>query len=218
LTAEELLKITSGEIGVKEYPANSNKVKYNTWFYGKEVSGDNYPWCMAFVQWCFNQAGEPLPYKTASCSGLLNWYKRNKPEAIVEVPEPGDIVIYNFGHTGIITGRGICTITAIEGNTAVGNESNGGEVMRRTRSTKTVTAYIRPTYKKEEKEDENMTGKEIYEALNEYLKSLEVPEWAKSELEDAVNMGITDGTNPMCLIPRCQAAIMAKRAVMKNYE
>ena len=36
------------------------------------------------------------------------------------------------------------------------------------------------------------------------------------ELEEAVAMGITDGTDPMGLIPRYQAAIMAKRAVQKG--
>ena len=35
---------------------------------------------------------------------------------------------------------------------------------------------------------------------------------AKEELEEAVKLGITDGKEPMQLIPRYQAAIMAKRA------
>lgn len=58
-----------------------------------------------------------------------------------------------------------------------------------------------------------MTGKEIYDALNNYLKTQPVPTWAKKELQEAVNMGITDGKEPMSLIPRYQAAIMAKRAM-----
>ena len=57
-----------------------------------------------------------------------------------------------------------------------------------------------------------MTGKEIYDALNEYTATLPVPEWAKAELAEAVSAGITDGTNPMQMIPRYQAAIMALRA------
>jgi hypothetical protein len=57
-------------------------------------------------------------------------------------------------------------------------------------------------------------GKEIYEKLNEYLAGLcRAPrKWAAVELKEAVKMGITDGTRPMELIPRYQAAIMAKRA------
>ena len=58
-----------------------------------------------------------------------------------------------------------------------------------------------------------MTGKEIYDALNEYLAGLPVPEWAVKELRDAKEAGITDGSDPMGLALRYQAAIMAKRAM-----
>ena len=52
-TAAKLLRIAAAEVGVTEYPSGSNKVKYNTWFYGKVVSGSAYPWCAVFVCWCF---------------------------------------------------------------------------------------------------------------------------------------------------------------------
>ena len=58
-----------------------------------------------------------------------------------------------------------------------------------------------------------MTGKEIYDALSDYLKKQPVPGWAKEELAEAVKLGITDGKEPMGMVPRCQAAIMAKRAM-----
>ena len=60
-----------------------------------------------------------------------------------------------------------------------------------------------------------MTGKEIYDALQEYLAKQPVPDWAKVELQEAIALGITDGSNPMQLIPRYQAAIMTKRAVKR---
>lgn len=63
--------------------------------------------------------------------------------------------------------------------------------------------------------DDNMTGEDIYTKLNEYLAEQEAPEWAKDELQEAIDLGITDGTRPMQLIPRYQAAIMAKRAALK---
>lgn len=211
MRASELLKIAAGELGATEYPANSNNIKYNTWYYGREVSGSTYPWCMVFVQWLFAKLGEPLPLKTASCSALLSWYKTNMPECVKENPEPGDIVIYSFGHTGIVESVSGGRLTAIEGNTSYGNDSNGGAVMRRERSKSQVTAYIRPINYNEE--DDNMTGEEIYKKLNEYLLTQELPEWATDEFEQAKAMGITDGSAPMCMIPRYQAAIMAKRAV-----
>ena len=64
-----------------------------------------------------------------------------------------------------------------------------------------------------ELEAENMDGKEIYNRLNDYLSTQPAPEWAAKEIAEAKAMGITDGTKPMTLIPRYQAAIMAKRAV-----
>ena len=64
-------------------------------------------------------------------------------------------------------------------------------------------------------EEDNMSGEEIYNKLQEYLDKQPLPSWAKAELEEAKTLGITDGKNPMQLIPRYQAAIMAKRAVKK---
>jgi hypothetical protein len=48
-----LIAIASGEVGITEYPPNSNNVKYNTWYYGRQVQGKNYPWCATFVSWLF---------------------------------------------------------------------------------------------------------------------------------------------------------------------
>lgn len=207
---KDVLKIAVGELGNTEYPANSNRTKYGVW-YGL----DGQPWCMMFVQWCFAQAGRTLPHKSASCSDLLSWYRKYAPERVVATPLPRDIIIYNFGHTGIVESVSQTTITAIEGNTSAGDagsQSNGGGVFRRTRSKALVTAYIRP-FDNLDKEDDDMTGKEIYDELNKYLRTQNLPDWAKAELDEAVKLGITDGSDPMGLIPRYQAAIMAKRAV-----
>ena len=204
--AKDVLKIAAGELGNTESPAGSNRTKYGVWY-----GWNGQPWCMMFVQWCFAQAGLTLPYRTASCSDMLSWYRKYHPERVVTVPRPRDIIIYNFWHTGIVESVAASTITAIEGNTSAGeagSQSNGGGVFRRKRSKALVTAYIRAF----DDWEENMTGKEIYDALNDYLKKQPVPGWAKKELEEAVKLGITDGKDPMTLIPRYQAAIMAKRA------
>jgi hypothetical protein len=62
-------------------------------------------------------------------------------------------------------------------------------------------------------QEDDMTGEEIYKALGDYLLGQKVPEWARDELQQAIDLGITDGNNPMGLVPRYQAAIMALRAV-----
>lgn len=198
------LDIARRELGSTESPAGSNRTKYGKW-----LGLDGQPWCMSFVQWCFDQAGAPLPCRTGSCSALLRWYRANQPERVAQDPMPGDIVIYRFGHTGIVESASGSDVTAIEGNTSPGqggSQDNGGGVFRRTRKRSLAEAYIRPM------EEERMTGKEIYDALCQYLSNQPVPAWARAELEEAAAMGITDGENPMQLIPRYQAAIMAKRA------
>ena len=205
--AEDVLKIAARELGNTESPSGSNRTKYGAW-YGL----DGNPWCMMFVQWCFDQAGQPLPHRTASCSNMLSWYQKHHPEQVVSVPKPRDIIIYSFGHTGIVESVTANTVTAIEGNTSAGeagSQSNGGGVFRRKRSRTLVTAYIRAF---DNYEEDIMTGKEIYDALNDYLKKQPAPAWAREEVAEAVRLGITDGKEPMALIPRYQAAIMAKRA------
>ena len=206
----DVLNIACGQLGVTESPAGSNRTKYGKW-----MGLDGQPWCMSFVQWCFAQAGTPLPHKTGSCSALLNWYQKNRPECVVKDPQPGDIAIFTFGHTGIVERALPGSVMCIEGNTSPGqsgSQDNGGGVYRRQRNLALVRAFIRPFPKKED----IMTGKEIYDALSDYLSRQTVPNWAKKELEEAVKMGITDGSNPMQLIPRYQAVILAKRAAEKG--
>ena len=153
----ELIKIAIRECGVKESPAGSNKVKYNTWMYGKEVSGAAYPWCGAFVSWVYNEAGMPLgnigmkkgfvgcPYAVERIS---KWGK------LVTVPEAGDIVFYDwngdgrFDHTGLFAedcGGGL--FWAYEGNTSASNASDGGEVGIMKRKYKNCI-FVRPNSKK----------------------------------------------------------------------
>ncbi len=189
---EEILTIADGEVGELETPKNSNNIKYNTWYYKYEVEGSAYPWCMVFVQWVFTESGYVLPYRTASCSGLLNWYKENDPTCIVKTPQRGDIVIYNFGHTGIV--ESVCdndTIIVIEGNTSGGSDgsqSEGDGVYRRTRSTSLVTSYIRP-YNSEN--------------FREYLGSSAIDD-VFDEIEE--NFEIYDETDPEMASPEEVAA------------
>ena len=50
----KVLALANGEVGIAEYPPNSNNVKYNTWYYGHPVSGASYPWCAVFISWLFD--------------------------------------------------------------------------------------------------------------------------------------------------------------------
>ena len=46
-TVDKILKIARAEVGTRA--TNVKRCKYNTAFYGAEVSGDCYDWCAAYV-------------------------------------------------------------------------------------------------------------------------------------------------------------------------
>ena len=73
-TANDILEIARSQIGTKESPAKSDNVKYNTAYYGREVSDGKHPWCAVFVWWVFREAGAPELYygggETAYCPTL----------------------------------------------------------------------------------------------------------------------------------------------------
>lgn len=139
-TASEFVKKGASQIGVKESPAGSNKVKYAEW-YG--MNGQ--PWCDMFVSWCAAQVGaSSLVGKFAYCPSHVNYAKKLGQWLDREAkPQPGDIVFFSNGtracHVGIVEKRnGTSSVTTIEGNTSVTSNDNGGAVMRRTRSYGTV--------------------------------------------------------------------------------
>ena len=148
-TARDVLTVALGELGTRESPANSNRTKYGAW-YGL----DGQPWCVMFVEWVFSQAGVALPTRTASCTTLMNAAKA-AGQWVTGGYQPGDVVIYDWGgdskpdHCGIVEIVNDSIITAIEGNTAIGNDSDGGEVMRRTRRPYQILGAVRPVYNKE---------------------------------------------------------------------
>lgn len=195
-TANDVLTIARAELGTKESPRNSNNVKYNTWYYGRAVRG-NYPWCMAFVQWCLHQAGITPVVRTASCGALMRAAKKAGTWVTGDY-RPGDVVIYDFpggaatDHTGIIERFDGKTVTAIEGNTSAGNDSNGGEVMRRKRKLDVVVGAWRPEYE----EDDDMTQDKFDEMMDAYLAELarqEPSEWSREAREWAEETGLIKG-------------------------
>ena len=138
---EKVINIAKKYVGVCEDPPNSNKVVFNTKFYGREVSGANYPWCCAFI-WCvFNEAGIDIK-RTASCMMLGDWFKQ-EGKYHKDNPQVGDIVFFKFSgssrwtnHVGLVVEVNGNTLTTIEGNTSSdnkGSQNNGGMVAIRTR-------------------------------------------------------------------------------------
>ena len=202
--ASDLLALAREELGVKESPANSNNVKYNTAYYGQEVwdgkAGGKFPWCMVFIWWLFHQAeADGLFYggkKTASCGTLMD-YAIDHDQWVTGNYQPGDIVIMDFpgnkfrtDHCGLVVTALTDGVRTIEGNTGVGNDSNGGEVMERTRPLPVIIGAYRPHYAEDtaKKEDNPMTYK--------YLK--DVPEKFRPIINQLMTAGIIqgDGSDP----------------------
>lgn len=152
---DELIKTAAGEIGTKEYPYGSNKVKYNTEYYGRAVSGSAYPWCCAFIWWVFRKCGLSTLFfggdKTAYCPAVESyyrsygrWYTKGKR---------GDLALFDFngegkaGHIGIVESvNADGTYVCIEGNTSQSSNDNGGCVMRRIRRPSQIRGFARPKY------------------------------------------------------------------------
>lgn len=173
---ERVLEIAKKEVGVTELPAGSNKVKYNTWFYGREVSGASYPWCCAFVCWVFYMAGcLSLLRKTGGCTTLMNWFKAKGQLIPAKEAKPGDIVFFQFDkdayadHVGIVEKRTSTGVVTIEGNTSVTSNDNGGAVMRRSRRWSVIMAVARPAYDTIKEENE-MSEKEINELVDKRVE------------------------------------------------
>lgn len=157
-----LLSLALLEVGTKENPPNSNRVKYNDWFYltekeikeGMHAEGKTKAWCAVFYSWLFAHAKISLPvidYSKGMAGVYYALHNVNKWGRFVTQPELGDAVFYDFNGDGKFEHVGMYVekltdiyFRAIEGNTAFGNDSNGGEVIDR-RDRKYGTAiFVRP--------------------------------------------------------------------------
>lgn len=156
-TAEQIIKKAKSQIGYKESPNGSNKTKY-----GKAYGMNGQPWCAMFVWWIFKACGASKLFfggkKSAYVPTIMDWGIKEKLTVYKGGGKPGDIVGFDFNHNrssdhiGFIEKKNADgSYTCIEGNTAIGNDANGGQVMRRTRSQSQISYIIRPKYDKPKK-------------------------------------------------------------------
>jgi hypothetical protein len=128
------------QLGYTESPPGTNGTMFGAWY------GMNYePWCAMFVAHCFEHAGGSPSFAAGSRYAYVPYivddarHGRNGL-AVTTDPKPGDLVCYDWGrdgvfdHIGMFESGTVFSWQAIEGNTSTSDNSNGGEVMRRSRS------------------------------------------------------------------------------------
>lgn len=135
---DKIIKQALDEVSYKESPPNSNKTKYGEWFGLNKVS-----WCGIFISWVYDKAGFNLGNigyikGFAGCQTAVKHFTETRE--ITTTPQKGDIVFYDWDGKGKYVHAGIYyykedeeTFHAVEGNTSLQNQSNGGEVMERLR-------------------------------------------------------------------------------------
>ena len=145
------LEVAKQFVGVKESPANSNKVMFSNWY------GIIGPWCAMFVTYCYVQANAKhfkKGVRYAYCPFMLEDARQQRYGMNI-VPkdkvQAGDIVLFSWKHDGVANHVGLVVdpptkngnFKSIEGNTSPTNNSNGGEVMYRDRNVKDVIGFVR---------------------------------------------------------------------------
>lgn len=151
------LRVAASYLGVKEQPAGSNQGPYITeWL--KAVGCGAAPWCGAFMHYVLHEAGvKDLSARMRYVPWIVEDAKAGHFGLLKVVPwvdrRPGDLLIFNWDggavdHVGMYEGEapGAGNVTTIEGNTAVGNDSNGGQVMRRVRNRSFISYVVRPAW------------------------------------------------------------------------
>lgn len=151
---ENALKSAISFLGTKESPANSNIVMFSKWY------GIIGAWCAMFVTYNFEIGAKSKAFsknagKWAYCPFVVADAKAGRnglKEVSAANVKPGDLVLYCWDKSGTAEHIGIfeawtdkknTKFTAIEGNTSVDNNSNGGEVMRRDRTVSNVVCFAR---------------------------------------------------------------------------
>jgi hypothetical protein len=159
---ENLVKTALAELGTTENPPNSNRCKYSLWY---KLIG---PWCAMFCSWICDKCGSKFHY--AYVPYVLGDARAGRNNlTVTQNPKSGNAACFDWGGDGIPDHIGFYAeaahlqkyapsayatavreqgklgsgeFWAVEGNTAYGNDSNGGKVMIRKRSRGSVRGFV----------------------------------------------------------------------------
>lgn len=149
---ESIEKLTAwhrAQIGTRE--SGVNNVRYNTAYYGREVEGDEYPWCVSYI-WCgFQETGLAKLFigggKSAYCPYVVGWARRHGRWVTGNYRE-GDLLFFDWDGDGAADHIAYCVrsdgghVASVEGNV-------GDMVAGTTRYAASVMGAYRPDYGEE---------------------------------------------------------------------
>ena len=149
----KLQQIFRAEIGVRERSGRNDGLRIEQYlrFTGLKPG---YPWCAAFVAWCFGQAGIPAP-RSAYCPSFfprsrIIWNRMTlvtTPPA--RLPGAGDVFGIYFSEKGRIAHMGFVDswndtfMISVEGNTNLQGSPEGDGVYRKRRLIKSIACVAR---------------------------------------------------------------------------
>jgi hypothetical protein len=151
--AEVLAQMAESQVGEREKGNNGGRAvrmyQSATW-----LTPGAWPWCAAFVCWCFKEAIKELPQamqrpRTAGAWDFENWARKEGAELIKPAGKTkvrrGDILVYSFSHIGIAVSDEWqnSEIDTVEGNTNAEGAREGDGVYRKTRNKSQVRSIIR---------------------------------------------------------------------------
>lgn len=148
-TATDIINKALSFVGIKEEPAGSNNVIFNTHYYGRVINHPDYHWCVVGVWDTFRECGASGLFfgggKTASCAELWNWARKNK--LTVTTPARGDLVLFDWDNNGKANHVGIIKAVREDGtlDTVEFNVDDAVKEMHRTNKAQFI-AFIRPKY------------------------------------------------------------------------
>lgn len=164
---DKLIAIANKQLGVHEQGGNNCGPMIAEYQKATWLPVGAWPWCAAFICWIIRewlQDPEVQAYFKISAKEVEVWrphganvddfikWGKTRGFSILGPSEPargGDIVIFDFGHVGMVTTDAApseSAIATIEGNTnAAGQRDShtGDSVMHKTRSISIVRVYIR---------------------------------------------------------------------------
>lgn len=201
---ENVLSLAAKYIGYKEKASNKdlysfedNAGKGNYTMFQAELDNakfwnngkQGFEWCTSFVAWCFWRILGNAEAKRVLCltgdygAGCTQWASYYKAAGrLFKTPQVGD-QYFQKGSDGTPCHTGI--VESVNGNSFVTIEGNASNMVKRvTRNVSSAYGFGRPYYN--ESEDEEMAR---YKTIDD------VPEWAKPETKELMQLGFNGTGN-----------------------